>query len=956
MLAALLVAVLTVGMAPAQAAPDTPAFRVVDVRAEYGQLILEVEHFGADGRFWFFEAYTWQGREGGRHPRALDSDGYVLLNNGDRAPLTVGPIGTLVPYAPVGTRFMRSQGLYVTEDAVLAVIQQTHAKRAEFSNRYGWAATGGTFGIDSGTEWTRGQHRLTVKPLDGSLTDYAYVDRLVDAYAHLIGRAYTADLAPYAGTLPPVAPPTPGVTEYGTVSTFYPDDHAESTSVDGDATEGTDASWSTLRGAAGDTASSNAASLYAQLVATSSSNVWSGMARGITLFDTSGLPDGDAITSAVLKIYTEDILDGLSPADSLSLVTTTPASNTNIVGADYAQFGSTKQAADLPLSGLSDDAYNSFTLNATGLGNISKTGITKFGIRLKSDTDNSEPTWSSGASRHVQIAAADESIGGEARPALVVTHLAISAAVTGTVGDGATEQEVRDGGGTIILTLTNDTWVSAGGTFNGQRQAIINGLDSAQSEAAGWDAEVKGELPVTAVARTSDTVVTVTLGAADVAGYSIGSNEVITATVPAAALVLAGATVASPTFTIAAGNESAAVTGTLSNDGVPAEIVAGGQTIIITLSNTKWVSAGGTFNGQRQAILDGLVAVPSDQAGWNAQAFAVGNVVRTSDTVVTITLAAESDYAIPATETITTTIPAAAVVYPAAIPAPPTFDIVPAFKASGVRVTPAINLSGVTNVAYCALGWDAVTPTGTTVTVETSINGGTDYSTASNGSCPTGIAEGATLAGISDFRIRVTLATTNSAVTPLIQTLALIVDDDSGTDVRYQLHTTPGATIADRTGSGYTGTMSYPVAPAGMASDTAPFRTTRAGLTTEQARTSSAVVSAATGSATNDNLFNLTETGFTGLPGDGLVTAMSEAGSGLPKRFIWFIFIGLGVIGGGAVALLLTRSMLWSAAVMAGLIGFTTAIGDGLMPGWIIFVFVAVAGVLILIRPGKVPV
>src|SRR3990167_8094614 len=40
---------------------------------------------------------------------------------------------------------------------------------------------------------------------------------------------------------------------------------------------------------------------------------------------------------------------------------------------------------------------------------------------------------------------------------------------------------------------------------------IILGLDSAQSEAAGWDAKVKPNIPVANVVRTSNTVVTVTL-------------------------------------------------------------------------------------------------------------------------------------------------------------------------------------------------------------------------------------------------------------------------------------------------------------------------------------------------------------------------------------------------------------------------------------------------------------
>ena len=104
------------------------------------------------------------------------------------------------------------------------------------------------------------------------------------------------------------------------------------------------------------------------------------------------------------------------------------------------------------------------------------------------------------------------------------------------------------GGQTIIITLVNDTWVADDGTFAAARQAIIDGLDSAQAEANGWNAEVKAKEVVGAVVRTSNTVVTITLSPA--AAYAITLPETITVTVPAAALVGNGAVVAAPTFVI----------------------------------------------------------------------------------------------------------------------------------------------------------------------------------------------------------------------------------------------------------------------------------------------------------------------------------------------------------------------------------------------------------------------
>lgn len=114
-----------------------------------------------------------------------------------------------------------------------------------------------------------------------------------------------------------------------------------------------------------------------------------------------------------------------------------------------------------------------------------------------------------------------------------------------------TEAQIVSGGQTVLTTLTNDTWVASGATFNAQRQAIIDGLDSAQSEVAGWNAEVRDKEVVGAVVRTSDTVVTVTLTAA--ASYDVEVAETITVTVPAAALVTSAlAVTATPTFAIVA--------------------------------------------------------------------------------------------------------------------------------------------------------------------------------------------------------------------------------------------------------------------------------------------------------------------------------------------------------------------------------------------------------------------
>lgn len=124
----------------------------------------------------------------------------------------------------------------------------------------------------------------------------------------------------------------------------------------------------------------------------------------------------------------------------------------------------------------------------------------------------------------------------------------VSATLSGTIL-GSTEADIVAGGKTIILTLTNDTWVASGAAFNAIRQDILDGLDSSGAELTGWNALVRDAEVVTAVVRTSDTAVTVTLSAAPL--YDITAQETITATVPSSALTTSLVDVtASPTFDI----------------------------------------------------------------------------------------------------------------------------------------------------------------------------------------------------------------------------------------------------------------------------------------------------------------------------------------------------------------------------------------------------------------------
>ena len=213
-----------------------------------------------------------------------------------------------------------------------------------------------------------------------------------------------------------------------TVSTFYPDGDPETTSVDGSVVNNQGAggvSWATLRDAAsGTTANPSLAQVPVNMIAGNITDNFRIISRVFFLFLTSTLGDNDTIDAATLEFV---VISGSRTDEwpsSAALVTSTPASNTDLVTGDYSQVGTVDQATDVTFASLTVDSatYNAMTLNATGRGNVSKTGITKFGLRETRDADNAPPTWVSLRAGEIEIATAEEVLAGDKRPKLVVTH------------------------------------------------------------------------------------------------------------------------------------------------------------------------------------------------------------------------------------------------------------------------------------------------------------------------------------------------------------------------------------------------------------------------------------------------------------------------------------------------------------------------------------------------------
>ncbi len=124
----------------------------------------------------------------------------------------------------------------------------------------------------------------------------------------------------------------------------------------------------------------------------------------------------------------------------------------------------------------------------------------------------------------------------------------LAVALSGSVVGDIDEQDIRDGGQSILLVVTGDTWVATAGADNSITQAIIDGIDSDKSEPNGWDAIVKAGLNAANVTRLNDTTISIVLPAFST--YDISEDETITATVPTVALTGGVGAVATPTFDI----------------------------------------------------------------------------------------------------------------------------------------------------------------------------------------------------------------------------------------------------------------------------------------------------------------------------------------------------------------------------------------------------------------------
>jgi hypothetical protein len=221
-------------------------------------------------------------------------------------------------------------------------------------------------------------------------------------------------------------------------ASFNPDADPESTSVDGTTYRGgVNETFATIRSSAGTASGDNwgADSTCINIVASGTTDQFDTLRRAVFLFDISSLA-GATISAADYKLHTRYRTYALGHND-IDLVESSPASNTALVSSDYniASWGSTLLATSVNTSAIANNAYTTWTINASGVtflqSAVDGAGIAKLGLRMNWDTAGSfGGVWQASGTTGTAATYADA---GSNEPTLDVTYAAASTGMPGSM-------------------------------------------------------------------------------------------------------------------------------------------------------------------------------------------------------------------------------------------------------------------------------------------------------------------------------------------------------------------------------------------------------------------------------------------------------------------------------------------------------------------------------------------
>jgi hypothetical protein len=200
---------------------------------------------------------------------------------------------------------------------------------------------------------------------------------------------------------------------------IYPDASSGATTCDGTVGyyESSAKLWSSIHGGTGNEALIAYSYVILSTAETSTYGRYNELTRVIATFDTSSLTNGAIISAASMQLYYYTKIDGLGQT-SLILSSSNPAKNNDLVGSDNLRLGSINYG-EISFTDFGS-GYNSITLNSSGLNNINKIGISKFGFMLGWDfNDKFTGSWTAYTNTSYRWNDSDDV---KNKPKLVITY------------------------------------------------------------------------------------------------------------------------------------------------------------------------------------------------------------------------------------------------------------------------------------------------------------------------------------------------------------------------------------------------------------------------------------------------------------------------------------------------------------------------------------------------------
>ncbi len=252
-----------------------------------------------------------------------------------------------------------------------------------------------------------------------------------------------------------------------TTDTYYPDADPETSSVDGQVvSDSANGTWASIHdGTTGYAAYPSGQGTAAYISADTGTNGWDGLSRTFLLFDTANLPDTNTVSSATLSGKTI-AKNNQSWSTTYNIYSSNPASNSDLVTADFDEVGTTPFSTAVAYASFANDSWNDWTLNASGISAVSKTGVSKFSFREATyDVANTAPTWVSGGFERIVLYSTESSAGTSDDSKLVVVHSAGGGGGGGTAYTGLQDiNYTYDLVGNITKTIDNSDSRSAATT------------------------------------------------------------------------------------------------------------------------------------------------------------------------------------------------------------------------------------------------------------------------------------------------------------------------------------------------------------------------------------------------------------------------------------------------------------------------------------------------------------